>query len=199
MAARELAHRRARRQRDVELAVLVHARRAIRVPFAKATRKRVLVDKHIEARERQQCVVALRNQDQITQALIVVEQLAIRWIIQVAAHNFLAHTMRRLGQPLHLVVGLTVEQARHKRRLRLDVVHKRRRVLHVGERVLAPGDVTVESIDDVQVLARVFCILRHIASFPQYRNEYIGERVACSDLLMHWESCCRLFRQEPAA
>ena len=48
-----------------DLAILVHARRAVGVELAKADTVIVLVEEHVDAGEREQCIVAAREQDEL--------------------------------------------------------------------------------------------------------------------------------------
>ena len=70
-----------------DFAVLVHARAAVAVEFAKRHVAGVLVQEDVEAGEGQQRVVAARDQDELGQARVVVEDLAVFGVVEVVLHD----------------------------------------------------------------------------------------------------------------
>ena len=139
---------------DRDLAVLVHARGAVAVELAELDRVVVLVEERVHARERQRRVVATRQQDEVDQARVELEHLAVGGVGQVALDDLAQDAVRGLGRALHGVVGALVEQARHERGVDDLVVHDGGGAVHVGTRVAAPLDVPVERVHDLEVLSR---------------------------------------------
>ena len=138
-----------------DFAVLVHARRTVGVEFAELRRHVVFVQEQVHARERQQRVVAARQQNKLHQARVNIVHMAVAGVFQILAHDLRQNRIGGFGDIRKTLVRLAVIQARHVRRVDHLVVVNRSRIVHV--------------------LARGKAALRVTATFGNKREVFIGE------------------------
>ncbi len=148
-----------------DLAVLVHAGRPVAVELAELHVEGVLVYEGVDAGERQQRVVAPRQQDEPAQPLVEVEQAAVVLVVEVALHHLAQDAVRRLGGRLHRVVGALAEEPRNERAGDHLVVHDGGGALHVVEGAPPVVDGAVQLVDDVEVLGCVVGVGSHGGPF----------------------------------
>ena len=109
-----------------DFAVLVHARRTVGVEFAELRRHVVFIQEQVHARERQQRVVAARQQNELHQARVNIVHMTVAGVFQILAHDLRQNRIGGFGDIRETLVRLAVVQARHVRRVDHLVVVNRR-------------------------------------------------------------------------